>query len=30
MLQEFVIYDKTENYGDYEDRGYKGRAILFY
>ena len=23
MFQEFVIYDKTENYGDYEDRGYK-------
>ena len=23
MFQEFVIYDKTENYGDYEDHGYK-------
>ena len=23
MFQEFVIYDKTANHGDYEDRGYK-------
>ena len=23
MFQEFVIYDKTADYGDYEDHGYK-------